>query len=55
MDKVQVEQQLIDLSKENGMKNVILMAFDLAIKEDKTLCPDEVEQLIKVQRQIEQI
>ncbi|HHQ5170692.1 TPA: hypothetical protein ACSP6G_000835 [Staphylococcus aureus] len=55
MTKEQIEQQLIDLSKEVGMKNVILMALDLSINEDKTLRSDEVEGLIKVQRQIEDI
>lgn len=51
MNKEQVEQLLSELAKEIGMKIVILIALDLAIKKDKT----EVEQLIKVQRQIEKI
>lgn len=55
MNKEQVEQLLSELAKEIGMKNVILIALDLAIKKDKTLRSDEVEQLIKVQRQIEKI
>ncbi|HHW6670611.1 TPA: hypothetical protein ACU15D_000052 [Staphylococcus aureus] len=55
MNKEQVEQLLSELAKEIGMKNVILIALDLAIKDDKTLRSDEVEQLIKVQRQIEKI
>ncbi|CAC7245456.1 TPA: hypothetical protein POV56_000765 [Staphylococcus aureus] len=55
MNKEQVEQLLSELAKEIGMKSVILIALDLAIKEDNTLCSDEVEKLIKVQRQIEKI
>ncbi|MBH4595993.1 hypothetical protein I6B76_12195 [Staphylococcus aureus] len=55
MNKEQVEKLLSELAKEIGMTNVILIALDLAIKEDKTLRTDEVKQLIKVQRQIEKI
>ncbi|HDF0610407.1 TPA: hypothetical protein PEC17_002596 [Staphylococcus aureus] len=55
MNKEQVEKLLSELAKEIGMKNVILIALYLAIKEDNTLCTDEVKQLIKVQRQIEKI
>ncbi|WPG01517.1 hypothetical protein [Staphylococcus aureus] len=53
MNKEQVEQLLSDLAKEIGMKNVILVALDLIIKEDNILRSDEVKKLIKIQRQIE--
>lgn len=53
MNKEQVEQLLSELAKEIGMKNVILIALDLTIKEDKTLCSDEAKKLIKIQRKVE--
>ncbi|MBH4735891.1 hypothetical protein I6D26_07135 [Staphylococcus aureus] len=55
MNKEQVEKLLSELANEIGMKNVILIALDLTIKEDNTLRTDEVKQLIEVQRQIEKI
>ncbi|HFF1044708.1 hypothetical protein OSX66_09885 [Staphylococcus agnetis] len=55
MDKQEIEQRLIDLSKEIGLKNVILIGLDLVIKEDITLCSDELKRLMKARRQIEKI
>ncbi|ACY11587.1 MULTISPECIES: hypothetical protein [Staphylococcus] len=55
MNKEQIEKLLLELAEEIGMKNVILIALDLAIKEDGTLRSDEVEKLIKIQRQIEKL
>lgn len=55
MNKEQVKQLLSELSKEIGVKNVILIALDLVIKEDSTLRCDEVKRLIKVQSQVEKI
>ncbi|HID5040179.1 TPA: hypothetical protein ACXEFH_000506 [Staphylococcus aureus] len=55
MERKQVEKQLMEMSKEVGMKQIILIAIDLALKEDATLRTDEVERLIKVQREIEKI
>ncbi|EJN0116428.1 hypothetical protein [Staphylococcus aureus] len=55
MNKEQIEKLLLELAKEIGMKNIILMSLDLAISEDKTLRSDEVEKLIKIHRQIEKL
>ncbi|WP_158177220.1 hypothetical protein [Staphylococcus aureus] len=54
-DDTLLEDRLKVLAREVGLKEVILTALNLAIKEDSTLRSDQVETLLKLYRKLEEI